>query len=43
MTSNAELRALREQVVPRGIGTMHPGIFAARASGAEIWDVEGRR
>ncbi|MDJ0926878.1 MAG: 4-aminobutyrate--2-oxoglutarate transaminase [Gammaproteobacteria bacterium] len=43
MTSNQELRAMRDSAVPRGIGTMHPGIFAARANGAEIWDVEGRR
>ncbi|MGH6948154.1 MAG: 4-aminobutyrate--2-oxoglutarate transaminase [Kiloniellales bacterium] len=40
--SNAELQALREQAVPRGVATMLP-VFAARARNAELWDVEGKR
>jgi 4-aminobutyrate aminotransferase/(S)-3-amino-2-methylpropionate transaminase len=43
VTTNGALLELRQHAVARGVGTMHPGIFAARASGAEIWDVEGRR
>jgi 4-aminobutyrate aminotransferase/(S)-3-amino-2-methylpropionate transaminase len=43
LITNQELLALRRAAVPRGLGTMHPGVFAARAEGAEIWDVEGRR
>lgn len=42
MTTNAELLARRQAAVPRGITTAHP-VFAARAEGAEIWDVEGKR
>ena len=41
-TSNQTLMQRRENSVPRAIGHAH-GIFAARASNAEIWDVEGRR
>lgn len=40
--TNAELQALRETAVPRGVANMFP-IFSARAEGAEIWDVEGKR
>ena len=40
--TNAELLAMRERNVPRGVVTAHP-IVAARAEGAYIWDVEGRR
>jgi 4-aminobutyrate aminotransferase/(S)-3-amino-2-methylpropionate transaminase len=40
--SNADLQRLRESAVPRGVSTMLP-VFADRARGAEIWDVEGRR
>ena len=36
------LLALREQNVPRGIITAHP-VVAARALGAELWDVDGKR
>lgn len=43
MTTNAELLALRQSAVARGVGTMHPEVFSGRATGAEIWDVEGRR
>ena len=41
-TSNQTLMQRRENSVARAIGHAH-GIFAARASNAEIWDVEGRR
>jgi 4-aminobutyrate aminotransferase / (S)-3-amino-2-methylpropionate transaminase / 5-aminovalerate transaminase len=37
-----ELKALRERYVPRGITTAHP-VVADHASGAELWDVDGRR
>lgn len=40
--TNAELLAMRERNVPRGVVTAHP-VFAARAEGAYLWDVEGRR
>lgn len=36
------LLALRDQHVPRGIVTAHP-VVAARAQGAELWDVDGTR
>jgi 4-aminobutyrate aminotransferase/(S)-3-amino-2-methylpropionate transaminase len=42
MPTNAELLARRQAAVPRGVNTAHP-VFAARAEGAEIWDVEGKR
>jgi 4-aminobutyrate aminotransferase/(S)-3-amino-2-methylpropionate transaminase len=42
LTSNAELHARRQQAVPRGV-TNSLAVYAARASNAEIWDVEGRR
>lgn len=42
MTKNAELQTLREQAVPRGLGTMHAR-FTARAENAELWDEEGKR
>jgi 4-aminobutyrate aminotransferase / (S)-3-amino-2-methylpropionate transaminase / 5-aminovalerate transaminase len=42
MPTNAELLARRHAAVPRGVNTAHP-VFAARAEGAEIWDVEGKR
>ncbi|TBV09035.1 4-aminobutyrate--2-oxoglutarate transaminase [Phytopseudomonas dryadis] len=41
-TENQRLLALREQHVPRGIATAHP-VVAARAQGAELWDVDGKR
>jgi 4-aminobutyrate aminotransferase/(S)-3-amino-2-methylpropionate transaminase len=43
MSTNEALRLRREAAVPRGVGTSHAGVFAARALNAEIWDVEGRR
>ena len=42
LTSNAELQRRREAAVPRGVSNSL-AVFAARASNAEIWDVEGRR
>lgn len=42
MTTNAELQTRREAAVARGVATMLP-VFAARASGAELWDIEGKR
>lgn len=42
LTENHRLLALREQHVPRGIATAHP-VVAARAQGAELWDVDGKR
>ena len=43
MSRNEALRLRREAAVPRGVGTSHADVFAARALNAEIWDVEGRR
>jgi 4-aminobutyrate aminotransferase/(S)-3-amino-2-methylpropionate transaminase len=40
--SNAELHALRERAVPRGVSNLL-GVYAAKARNAELWDVEGRR
>jgi len=40
--NNAALMARRHAAVARGVGQAHP-IFVARASNAEVWDVEGRR
>ncbi|MEC3768749.1 4-aminobutyrate--2-oxoglutarate transaminase [Cupriavidus sp. SS-3] len=40
--SNQDLIAFRTQHVPHGIVTAHP-IFADRAEGSYLWDVEGRR
>ena len=39
---SAELKALRDRYVPRGITTAHP-VFADRAQGSELWDVDGKR
>ncbi|KKB63694.1 4-aminobutyrate aminotransferase [Robbsia andropogonis] len=39
---NAAFNTFRQQHVPRGVVTAHP-IFADKAAGAELWDVEGRR
>ena len=40
--SNAHLMQRRRAAVPRGVGQAHE-IFVARASNAEVWDVEGKR
>jgi 4-aminobutyrate aminotransferase/(S)-3-amino-2-methylpropionate transaminase len=42
LTGNDRLLALRDEHVPRGIATAHP-VVAARAEGAELWDVDGKR
>jgi 4-aminobutyrate aminotransferase/(S)-3-amino-2-methylpropionate transaminase len=42
MTTNAELQKLRETAVPRGVSNLLP-VFTAKASNAELWDVEGKR
>lgn len=39
-TRTTELTRLREEAIPRGVGTSHP-IFAVRGEGARMWDVEG--
>jgi 4-aminobutyrate aminotransferase/(S)-3-amino-2-methylpropionate transaminase len=39
---SAELKALRERYVPRGITTAHP-VVIDHAQGSELWDVDGRR
>ncbi len=41
-TTSSELTELRQRYVPRGITTSHP-VFAGRAQGSELWDVDGRR
>lgn len=43
MSNNNDLKTRRENAIPRGLGVMHGGIFAAKARNAEIWDVEGNR
>ena len=40
--TNAALMARRRAALPAGLGQTHE-VFAERAEGAEIWDVEGRR
>src|SRR5579884_670880 len=40
-TPTSALLARREEHVPRGVSNAHP-IFLERASGARVWDVEGR-
>lgn len=42
MSTNKELLARRTAAVARGVGTQHT-VFAEKAQGAEIWDVEGNR
>jgi 4-aminobutyrate aminotransferase / (S)-3-amino-2-methylpropionate transaminase / 5-aminovalerate transaminase len=42
MPTNENLLSRRQTALPRGVATAFP-IFAQRAEGAEIWDVEGRR
>jgi 4-aminobutyrate aminotransferase / (S)-3-amino-2-methylpropionate transaminase / 5-aminovalerate transaminase len=39
---SAELKAIRDQYVPRGITTAHP-LVVDHAQGSELWDVDGRR
>ncbi len=42
MSANEQLLQRRQSAVPRGIATAFP-LFAHRADGAEVWDVDGRR
>jgi 4-aminobutyrate aminotransferase / (S)-3-amino-2-methylpropionate transaminase / 5-aminovalerate transaminase len=42
MTTNAQFRARLDAAVPRGVNIATP-IITARAEGAEIYDIEGRR
>lgn len=42
MTKNSSLQARRVAAVPRGVGTAFP-VFASRAEGSELWDVDGNR
>ncbi|MDR7223375.1 4-aminobutyrate--2-oxoglutarate transaminase [Aminobacter aminovorans] len=42
MTTNTTLLARRSAAVARGVATAFP-VFAGKAEGAEIWDVEGGR
>lgn len=42
MTATADLLARRQAAVPQGVGNLTQ-IYADRAQGAELWDVEGRR
>lgn len=39
-TRTSELIRLRDEAIPRGVGTSHP-IFAVRGEGARMWDVDG--
>ena len=41
-TTESELAELRARYIPRGLSTGHP-ITAARAKGAELWDISGKR
>src|SRR5690606_38762700 len=43
MSKNAELARRRDEAVVRGVSNILPNVYAARARGAEIWDVEGKR
>ena len=42
LQTNAALMARRKAALPSGLGQTYE-VFAARAEGAEIWDVEGKR
>ncbi len=42
MTRNSALQARRVAAIPRGVATAYP-VFAERAEGSEIWDVDGNR
>ena len=39
---NAEISRRRDAAISRGVG-MQTQVYVSRASGAEVWDVEGRR
>ena len=42
MTGNSALQARRMAAIPRGVATAYP-VFAERAEGSELWDVDGNR
>ena len=42
MATNSDLQQRRQAAIPRGVANSL-AVYAARASNAEIWDVEGRR
>jgi 4-aminobutyrate aminotransferase/(S)-3-amino-2-methylpropionate transaminase len=42
MTGNSALQARRVAAIPRGVSTAN-AVFAERAEGSEIWDVDGNR
>lgn len=42
MTSNASLQSRRVAAIPRGVSTANP-VFAKRAEGSELWDVDDNR
>lgn len=42
MTSNSTLQSRRTAAIPRGVSTAYP-VFADRAEGSELWDVDGNR
>ena len=42
MSTNAALQARRNAAIPRGVATAYP-VFAGRAEGSELWDIEGKR
>lgn len=42
MSANASLQSRRIAATPRGVGTAFP-VFADRAEGSEVWDIEGKR
>jgi 4-aminobutyrate aminotransferase/(S)-3-amino-2-methylpropionate transaminase len=41
ITRTEELLLMRQDAIPRGLGTAHP-IVLARGQGARVWDVEGK-
>ena len=42
MTRNSTLQSRRTAAIPRGVSTAYP-VFADRAEGSELWDVDGNR
>ena len=42
MSTNAALQARRIAAIPRGVATAYP-VFAERAEGSELWDMDGKR
>lgn len=42
MTASTDLIARRQAAIPQGVGNL-TAVYADRAAGAELWDVDGRR